>query len=217
MQTDSQAQRDLGAERDREPSVGAAPSAVELDPGVATRAGTIDDGADQLRAEGAALRHAALGTGVKEPGVRCDSPVQRSDSDIARAVENVLEWTPLLPLGAIRFRVDGGWVTLTGIVDWEQQRQLAVDSVRYLLGVVGVCEQIEIQPALSVLVAQSGIEAARQRAASPDAATILAAVQAADISPGGRVGPGPARETAAQSAQEPRGMHQGLERLKLDH
>ncbi|WP_367185263.1 BON domain-containing protein [Rugamonas sp.] len=41
--------------------------------------------------------------------------------------------------------VEGGYVTLSGTVDWEYQRRAAAGSVRGLMGVTGVSDQIAIQ------------------------------------------------------------------------
>lgn len=40
--------------------------------------------------------------------------------------------------------VENGWVILSGEVDWQYQRQAAVDAVRDLMGVTGVCDQIAV-------------------------------------------------------------------------
>ena len=41
--------------------------------------------------------------------------------------------------------VEGGFVTRSGEVDWEYQRQAATRAVRYLMGVTGVTDQIVIK------------------------------------------------------------------------
>jgi osmotically-inducible protein OsmY len=47
-----------------------------------------------------------------------------------------------VPKDSVKVKVEGGWVTLTGTVEWEFQRQAATDAVRYLVGVKGVTDQL---------------------------------------------------------------------------
>lgn len=54
---------------------------------------------------------------VKLPGFSA-----RTDSDIARSVDNVLQWTTYLPKDTVKIKVEGGLVTLSGEVNWEYQK-----------------------------------------------------------------------------------------------
>lgn len=69
--------------------------------------------------------------------------------DIASAVRAALQWSAAAPKASIKVQVDDGWVTLTGNVEWQFQRQAAADNVRYLLGVTGVSDHIVITVAVS--------------------------------------------------------------------
>ncbi len=51
-----------------------------------------------------------------------------------------------LPKQAIQVKVAGGWVTLTGTVDWQYQMAGAEAAVRKLTGVHGVTNHIEVRP-----------------------------------------------------------------------
>jgi osmotically-inducible protein OsmY len=108
---------------------------VEVSDGVVTLVGDLSTYAEKWAAERAAQRVAgvkALATSLK---VQLTGPRRHSDADIAHAAENVLDWNATLPAGAVKLMVEGGWVTLTGEVDWHYQRQAAVASVRHLFGV----------------------------------------------------------------------------------
>lgn len=137
MKTDSQLQQDVSAELDWEPSVHAARIGVEVKDGVVTLAGQVDSYAEKWNAERAAQRVSGVRALATELQVQLTSLSQRTDADIAAAVENLLEWTSTLASGAVRVVVEGGWVTLSGKVDWQFQRQAATDSVRHLMGVTG--------------------------------------------------------------------------------
>jgi osmotically-inducible protein OsmY len=69
---------------------------------------------------------------------------QRSDTDIAQAVVNALEWDVQVPDTKIKAAVTNGWITLEGGVEWRYQRDAAACAVRYLAGVRGVTNDITI-------------------------------------------------------------------------
>jgi osmotically-inducible protein OsmY len=97
---------------------------------------------------------------------------KRTDADIARSVENVLSLTNSVPPAAVSVMVENGWLTLSGDVEWQYQRQDAADSVRHILGVTGVSNQISIKPAILAQVVKADIEAVLKRRAVYDASTI---------------------------------------------
>ena len=51
-----------------------------------------------------------------------------------------------MPVDHIQVKVEKGWVTLSGEVDWEFQRAAAANLVRPLIGVVGVNNSSVIRP-----------------------------------------------------------------------
>jgi hypothetical protein len=73
-------------------------------------------------------------------------PSHRDDRDIARNAVHVLHWLIRLPAIEVKIRVEGGWVTLTGQVDWEYQRRAAADAMRDLMGVTGVSDHVAVKP-----------------------------------------------------------------------
>lgn len=125
---------------------------------------------------------------------------KRSDADIAATAKNILGWTSALPADAINVRVEGGWLTLSGTVAWQYQRQDAADSVRYLLGVIGVSNQIALKAAPTAFAIKSDIEAALKRRASADAKTIAVEVNGADVTLTGTVHSWSERDTATYAA-----------------
>ena len=69
----------------------------------------------------------------------------RTDSEIAGAVRNALEWDALVPNELIQSTVTDGWVTLEGEVDYWRERNDAERAIRQLAGVVGVINKITIR------------------------------------------------------------------------
>jgi osmotically-inducible protein OsmY len=217
MKTDSQLQQDVNAELKWEPSVHAARIGVEAKDGVVTLAGQVDSYAEKWSAERAALRVSGVKTMASALQVQLPSLSQRSDADVAAAVENVLEWASALSAGGVKVMVEQGWVTLSGAVDWQFQKQAAGDSVRLLMGVVGVDNQIGIKPSASASVVSSDIAAALQRAAIADARKIHIAIHGSDITLSGTVGDWAERETAVNSAWATPGVSNVVDMMTLAH
>lgn len=80
--------------------------------------------------------------GVRDIVVRIDvvlpSMSQRTDADIARSANTVLQRMSFASINPIKVLVEAGWVTLSGNMDWEYQRRAALSAVRPLVGVLGV-------------------------------------------------------------------------------
>lgn len=218
MKTDSQLQRDVSEELLWEPSVHAARIGVEVKDGVVTLAGQVDSYAEKWNAERAAQRVAGVKAMATALDVQLSGLSQRSDADIASSVQNVLEWVYSLTVGRrIKVMVENGCVTLSGDVDWQFQKQAAADSVRPMMGVTGVSNQITIKPSPSVVIVKSDIEAALKRAAIADAGKIYVAVHGSDITLSGTVNTWAERETATCSAWNTPGVTNVVDMMSLAH
>jgi len=73
----------------------------------------------------------------------------RADGDIALSANNALAWQIQIPLDAVEVEVEQGFVTLSGTLDTETQRQCAVDAVRNVAGATGVSNCISLRPIVS--------------------------------------------------------------------
>jgi osmotically-inducible protein OsmY len=96
----------------------------------------------------------------------------RDDSDIATAIAHVLESNVQVPEGKVHARVQNGWVTLDGEVDYDYQRREVERMVRQVRGVTGVTNAITINPPASPASVRAAIEDALRRAAEVDARQI---------------------------------------------
>ena len=181
MKTDTQLQSDVMAELKWDPSFNAAEIGVEVKNGVVTLSGHVDKYAEKWAAEKAAQKV----TGVKALAIELDINLpgssNRSDADIARTAENVLEWTTNWPKDHVKVMVEKGWVTIIGMVDYEYQRQLASSAVRHLMGVTGVSNQVTIKSKLTSSTVKSDIEAALKRRALTDAEEIMVTVNGGKV------------------------------------
>ena len=208
MKTDTQLQQDVTAELKWQPSVNAAQIGVEVKDGIVTLAGHVGSYAEKCDAERAAQRVSGVKALAVEMDVKLAGSSKRTDADVARAVQNVLQGTTYLPKDHVKVMVESGWVTLSGEVDWEYQRQSATAAVRYLMGVTGVSDQILIKkPKVSSSAVKSDIEAALKRRATADAQKISVEVHGADVTLTGEVHSWSERDLARNTAWGTSGVH----------
>lgn len=70
---------------------------------------------------------------------------EHSDSALARAVSERLEWSVQVPEDRIEVKVLNGWVTLIGGVDWRYQRLAAEAVLHKIAGIRGVTNLIRVR------------------------------------------------------------------------
>ena len=218
MKTDIQLQQDVLAELKWEPSVHAAEIGVEVKDGIVTLAGHVSTYAEKWDAERAAQRVSGVKALAIEMDVRLAGSSKRTDADVARSVENVLHWNSTLPKDSVKVMVESGWITLSGEVDWEYQRQAAAKAVRYLTGITGVRNQIAIKkPTVSLSAVKSDIEAALKRRATANAHKISVEVHGADVTLTGRVDNWSEREAARHSAWGTPGVRNVVDNITVGY
>ena len=217
MKTDTQLQLDVIAELKWEPSVNAAQIGVEVKDGIVTLAGHVSSYAEKWDAERAAQRVSGVKALAIEMDVKLSGSSKRTDADIAGSAENALQWITYLPKDSVKVMVEGGWITLSGEVGWEYQRQTAAGAVRYLVGVTGVSNQIAIKPKVSVSVVKSDIEAALKRRAQADAKKISVEVRGADVTLTGTVHSWSERDLATHSAWGTPGVHNVVNNITVTY
>ncbi len=129
-------------ELEYEPSVDAADIGVIAEKGVVTLSGHVADYVQKMAAERAAWRVKGVKGIAQKIEVRLPGDKKWNDDEIAQRALNILAWNTLIPKDCVRVRVAGGWITLSGSVNWNYQRQAAENEVRKLSGVKGVTNDI---------------------------------------------------------------------------
>jgi osmotically-inducible protein OsmY len=128
-----------------EPSVNAAHIGVSATGGVVTLMGHVESYSEKFAAEKAARRVKDVKGIAEEIEVQLPFNVKHDDEDIATAAVNRMNWDTSVPKDSVKAKVENGWITLTGEVDWHYQQEAAAHDVRGLWGVVGVLNQISIR------------------------------------------------------------------------
>ena len=163
MSHDDQLQKAVLAELNWEPSITAAHIGVTAESGTVTLTGHVYSYGQKHAAEMATGRVKGVKAIAEEIEVRLPFEIKRDDADIATAASDRLMWDTGTPRDAVKVKVEKGWVTLTGEVDWHFQKEAAEREIRNLLGVLGVSNQVTIKPRVDTAHLQDDIQHALNR------------------------------------------------------
>ncbi|MFI5385055.1 MAG: BON domain-containing protein [Fimbriimonadales bacterium] len=121
-----------------EPSIQANAIGVAVEHGVVSLTGRVDNFTQKLAAEHAAQRVPGIKAVAEEIEIDIPSLHQRTDRDIAEAAVIALTWNAIVPHERVKVKVENGWITLSGNLEWGYQKTAAENAVKELLGVKGV-------------------------------------------------------------------------------
>lgn len=172
LRTDTEIQKDVADELKWDPSLEDDDIAVAVRDGVVTLAGWVKSYLDKWRAERVASRVKGVKAVANDLEVKLPASSTRTDPEIARAAVDALKWNIAVPSDRVKVRVEKGWVTLEGDVDWYYQKEAAERSVRSLTGVKGVSNLIAVHATPTPADVKKKIKEALARGASFDAERI---------------------------------------------
>jgi osmotically-inducible protein OsmY len=175
--SDSDIQQNVVDELRWEPSLEDDDIAVGVKDGVVTLAGYSKSYLDKWKAERVASRVKGVKAIVNNIEVKLPSASERPDPDIARAAVDALKWNVSVPRDRITVKVEKGWVTLEGDVDWYYQREAAERAVRYLTGVKGVSNLVTVKARPTPSDVKQKIREALERGAEFDADRITVEIE----------------------------------------
>ena len=177
MKTDVQLKRDVLAELEWDPSLHATPVGVAVHDGVVVLTGHLNTFEEKQAMERAVQRVAGVKAIAVELDVKLEPHHYRNDAEIAAAIETAFKWHALIPEDRIQVKVEKGWVTLTGEVDWHYQRHNVESAVWPVTGVVGVTNHIALRTRDASEYVATRIQNALARYAEEEAKNIKVVVE----------------------------------------
>jgi osmotically-inducible protein OsmY len=154
-----------------EPSIDANDIGVTVEDGVVTLTGHVPSYRQKLATERLVSRIKGVRGLAVEIEVRSGT-MGTADDQIAKRALNFLKWSTMVPADKVQVKVENGWVTLTGTLDWQYQKDGAAAALRDLKGVKGITNLIELRPRVSSKDVKARIEGALKRSADLEAHAI---------------------------------------------
>ncbi len=167
---DKELRESVERQLDYDPAVSSKNIGVAAAGGVVTLTGYVETYADKIAAEKAAKRVYGVKAVANDIEVKLLS--ERTDTEIATAALQALAGNVNVPSNQIKVTVKKGWLTLEGKVDWAFQKEAAERAIRYLFGLRGIGNDVEVKPQVSPVDVHTKIEQALRRSAELDARRI---------------------------------------------
>jgi osmotically-inducible protein OsmY len=155
-----------------DPSINSAHIGVTARDGVVTMSGHVDSYAERWAAEKAAERVSGVRAVAEELEVHYPANMETGDDDIAKRAIQSISWDVMVPNDKVKIKVAKGFVTLTGELDYQYQKEAVESGIRRLSGVTGIFNEITIKPKVMPTDLKAKIKAALVRNAQIDAEEI---------------------------------------------
>ena len=200
MKSDADIKRDVEEELRWDPDIDPTDIAVAVSNGVVALTGFVRSYSQKFEAEAAAKRVASVAGVADDIEVRLPAVDERPDPEIARDAVAALK--NQLPISSERIKVlvKNGWITLEGDVEWNYQREIAQNAVRWIKGVKGVSNQIQLKPRVAPTDIKRKIEEAFRRSAEIDANRIVVEATGSEVVLKGTVRSSAERQEAERAA-----------------
>ncbi|WP_439585620.1 BON domain-containing protein [Dyadobacter bucti] len=216
MKTDLEIQKNVIDQLRWQPILDAAEIGVSVKNGIVTLSGLVNSYPKKLAAEKAAKKVSGVKAIAEDIIVHVYPEKQKTDTELAEAVANALEWHSAVATEKIKIKVEDGFVTLSGEVDWSYERTMAVHAIENLAGVRMVVNTITIKarPITEDIIKKIG--SAFQRHASIDSEKVKVSVSGNKVTLSGTVRSWSEREDAEDAAWAASGVSQVINNLVVE-
>lgn len=181
MKSDSALRQDILDELDFEPAIDPNDIGVTVEDGIVALSGHVPSYGQKMAVERAVSRIKGVRGLAEEIEVRIPGSVGVSDDEIAKHAVDTLKWSTLVPPDRVQVKVQNGWVTLSGTLDWHYQKSGAAEVLRHLRGVTGISNRIDLRSRVSSVDVKTRIESALDRNARLEASGIRVGVSGSKV------------------------------------
>ncbi len=165
MKTDVNLKLNILEELKWDPKLIDAEISVLVKNGIVILSGHVANYGIKLAAEDAVKRVKNVKGIAEAITVKIDRLKTPSDPEIAEAAINAIKWNNAIPESNISIIVENGWITLEGTLDWQYQKDAATNSIKDIVGLKGLTNQILITPPIDIPVLIDNIKYAFERCA----------------------------------------------------
>jgi osmotically-inducible protein OsmY len=163
MKNNSELQKDVQNAIQWEPLLHAAEIGVVAKDGIVSLTGIVDSLPKKLEAENAAKKVVGVNALVENIIVKFPSSWSKSDAKVAQEILHGIRLNWAVPDNKVSVKVEDGWVTISGELPWNYQREATKNSVKHLIGVKGITNNIEIKSERHDKIEQKEVEDAIAR------------------------------------------------------
>jgi osmotically-inducible protein OsmY len=217
MKNNETLQKDVQDALKWEPLLHAAEIGVTVNDGVVTLTGNVDSYTKKLEAENAAKSVAGVKAVAEEITISFNGGAKHTDSQIAAEVVKAFNFNWEVPDDKVHVTVEHGWITLTGEVEWNYQKEAANKAVKNVAGVLGVMNHISIKSNWRDGIEKTAVERALNRNWSIDGDDIIVAVSGSAVTLHGKVGSIYQRDEAGRIAWNTPGVQTVDNELIVDY
>ena len=217
MKTNEDLQRDVQDAIKWQPSLHAAEIGVAVKDGIVTLSGTVDSFSKKSQAEDAAKNVSGVQAVVEKIEVKFANWGKIEDSEIANEIVNAFKSNWEIPNDKIKIKVEDGWVTLSGELPWNYQKEAAQRIVNTQAGVKALTNSLDIKSSINDDIEKEGIECALERNGSIDDQDIQVSVAGTKITLNGTVGTWYQKEEAGRIAWKAPGVSRVENELVIDY
>ena len=199
-----------------DPRVKSTEIGVTVKNGAVCLTGTVGSYAERLAAEEAAKRVSGVHAIAEDITITLPEELEETDEGVAERISNILEWNMIAPDADVQAEVRNGFVTLTGDVEWNFERETIKNQIAHLKGVRGIDNRIKLQSRVSERDVARNIARALHRNADLEKSKIDISVEGGKVVLNGNVKAFYEKELIEKAAWGAPGVTEVIDNLSVD-
>lgn len=160
MKTDEILEKDISNSLKLESPITNSNIIVISDDGIVTLIGVVDNFTKRTLAENNTRKIAGVKSVINKIYVVIESWDEKKDVEIAAEILTSFRWNWNTLNDTIKVRVLNGWVTLSGELEWNYQKEAAKEAVVNLIGVKGISNYIDIKSQIDTKIKSTSLRLA---------------------------------------------------------